>query len=247
MPYSLTLPADDPARSAAGAGRATARSSSCRSPTRRRSRAPRRGSSRKLHAVDGVDRRRLEAEVASSGSRPRAAARPGRPASAAAGCAARGRSDAAAAAAASGSSAGPTSSSASGSGVTGVALIGVPASRVEDVVERAADEREREDDEDDADPGRHEVPPRAEARRADLPGRLEDLAPRRLERVAEADERQRRLGQDRAGEHQHGVGDDQVHDVRQDVAAHDVAAAGADRPGPGRRTPAPSATASASG
>ena len=49
-------------------------------------------------------------------------------------------------------------------------------------------------------------------------GGVEDLAPRRLERVAETDERERRLGQDGAGEDQHGVGDDQVDDVRQDVA-----------------------------
>ena len=43
---------------------------------------------------------------------------------------------------------------------------------------------------------------------------------------------ERRLGQDGAGEHEHRVGDDQVDDVGQDVAAHDVAAAGADDAGP---------------
>ena len=71
-------------------------------------------------------------------------------------------------------------------------------SRIEEVVEGPADEGEREDDEDDADARRHEVPPRPEAGRPDLLGRIEQLAPRRLERIAEADERQRRLGQDGA-------------------------------------------------
>ena len=82
-------------------------------------------------------------------------------------------------------------------------------------------------DEDDARAGRDEVPPRAEARRADFPAESRICAPRRLERIAEADERQRRLGEDGAGEDEHGVGDDEVDDVRQDVAAHDVAAADA--------------------
>ena len=41
---------------------------------------------------------------------------------------------------------------------------------------------------------------------------------------------ERRLGQDRTGEDEHRVGDDEVDDVGQDVDAHDVAAAGADDP-----------------
>ena len=61
-----------------------------------------------------------------------------------------------------GSRAGPTSSSASGSGVTDGPFIGCPASRVEHLVERRP-EREREDDEHDACPGRHEIPPRTES------------------------------------------------------------------------------------
>ena len=101
-----------------------------------------------------------------------------------------------------------------------------PPLRVEDVVERAADEREGEDDEDDAGArrARSTTTRRGPARR---PSRAASRiwphdgwngSPRPMN-----DER--RLGQDRAGEDEHGVGDDEVDDVRQDVAAHDVAAA----------------------
>src|SRR4029079_2743979 len=127
--------------------------------------------------------------------------------------------------------------------------------RVQEVVEGTADHREGEDDEDDADPGWQEVPPRSEAGGAAGPSRLEERPPRRLEGIAEADEREERLRQDRAGEGQDRVRDDQVDDVRQDMPPHDVAAAGADDPGavderplsegeglraddPGRRRPA---------
>ena len=78
-------------------------------------------------------------------------------------------------------------------------------------------------------------------------GRVEDLAPRRRERVAEADERERRLGQDRAREDEDGVGDDEVDDVRQDVAPHDVRGRRADDPGPVDEHPLLHATASATG
>ena len=62
------------------------------------------------------------------------------------------------------------------------------------------------------------------ARRALLLGRVEHLPPRRLERVAEADERR---ASSRSGSRhaniEHGVGDDEAEDVGQDVATHDVA------------------------
>ena len=77
-------------------------------------------------------------------------------------------------------------------------------------------------------PGRHEVPPGAQSRRADLARRVEDLPPRRLERIAESDEGERRLGQDGTGEDEHRVGDDEVDHVGQHVDAHDVASPGAD-------------------
>ena len=107
-----------------------------------------------------------------------------------------------------------------------------PAPWVEHVVERAADEREGETTSTMQTPGgtkyHHAPRPGAPA----LARSVQQLAPRRLERIAKADERQRRLGQDRAGEHQHRVGDDQAQDVGQDVAAHDVARPGPDDPGP---------------
>ena len=56
-------------------------------------------------------------------------------------------------------------------------LIGEPPARVQQVVEGGAEQREREDHEDDAGTGRDEVPPRPEVRRADLLGGIEKLAP----------------------------------------------------------------------
>ena len=61
-----------------------------------------------------------------------------------------------------------------------------------------------------------------------LPLGVEQLSPRRLERIAKADEGQRRLGQDGPGEYQHRIGDDQIHHVRKDVASDDVQTARAD-------------------
>ena len=63
-------------------------------------------------------------------------------------------------------------------------------------------------------------------------GVVQDLAPRRRGRVAEADERERRLGEHRGRERQHRLRDDEVHDVGQDVPPHDPAGAGPDDPRP---------------
>ena len=113
-----------------------------------------------------------------------------------------------------------------------VSVIGDRQLRVEDRVEGVADERERQDDEDDAHARRGRVPPRAEAGCAGVLGEGQDLAPRRRQRVAQADERQGRLDEHRAGEHEDRVGDDEGHDVGQDVVAHHVPARGADDPRP---------------
>ena len=111
-------------------------------------------------------------------------------------------------------------------------VIGAARLRIEDVVERVPDEGEGQDHQDDADRGRRDVPPRPEARRAGRLGGVEDLAPRRLEGIAQADEREGRLGEDRPGEGEDRVGHDQVDHVGEDVAAHDVAGSAADDPGP---------------
>ena len=60
--------------------------------------------------------------------------------------------------------------------------------------------------------------------------RIEELAPRRRERVAQADEREAGLGEHRRGERDDRLRHDEVHDVREDVAPHDVARAAADHP-----------------
>src|SRR3954452_23101524 len=107
-----------------------------------------------------------------------------------------------------------------------------PRFRVEQVVERATDERERKYDEDDADAWRDIPPPGSESRSARLLRRPEDLTPRRCEGVAEPDERERRLGQDRAGEDEDRIRDDEPRHVGQDVDAHHPPWPRADDPRP---------------
>ena len=84
---------------------------------------------------------------------------------------------------------------------------------------------------DDPDAGGQVVPPGAAGDRAGLVRLLEHLAPRRRLRVAEAEERQRRLGEDGDRHGERRVGEDQRGHVGQHVPADDVAAAGAERPG----------------
>ena len=62
-----------------------------------------------------------------------------------------------------------------------------------------------------------------------LEGLVEHLAPGDVRRVAEAEERQRGLGEDHDRHGQRGVGEDQRRDVRQDVARHQVPVGGAER------------------
>ena len=174
----------------AGSGRATARSSSCRSPTRRRCPSASPWSSRKRHAVDRLDRPRSRSvkyvlqvldheqrrvRVGLLGERPLASAA-GDPAALerrlGEGLALQHLPDRAVLV---------------GDELLGLdvgrrpglqrgrdrrLVIGGPVARVEDVVERVADEREGQDDEDDADRRRHDVPPRPE------PGRARRPAPR---------------------------------------------------------------------
>ena len=69
----------------------------------------------------------------------------------------------------------------------------------------------------------------------DVEGVLEHRPPRDPRRVAEAEERQRRLGEDRDRDDQHRVGEDQRQRVGEDVRADDVGVAGARAPGRARR------------
>ena len=68
-----------------------------------------------------------------------------------------------------------------------------PQPRVEDLVERGADERERQDHDDHRHPRRHEPGPHAQGQRARLEGLLQDAAPGPGVPRPDAQERQRRL------------------------------------------------------
>ena len=78
-------------------------------------------------------------------------------------------------------------------------------------------QREPQHDRHDAQTGRHEVPPRAAADGAGHEREVQHRPPRDVDGVAQPQERERRLRQDAAGDHQHGVREDQRRDVRQDV------------------------------
>src|SRR5215472_15002384 len=66
--------------------------------------------------------------------------------------------------------------------------------RVERLVDGVAGEREREDDDHDAETRRDEVPPGPAADRAGGERGVEHCSPRDLDRIAETEERQRRFG-----------------------------------------------------
>ena len=79
------------------------------------------------------------------------------------------------------------------------ALISTPEARVEDLFERVAAHRERERDEHDAETGREVPPPRTERDGGVVERVLEHHTPRDAQRVAETEERERALGEDRDG------------------------------------------------
>ena len=98
----------------------------------------------------------------------------------------------------------------------------VPEPRVEDLLERLPHQREREHHQQDPEAGRHEVPPSLERHGAALECVVEHLAPGRVRRVAEPEERQGGLREDHDRHGERRVGQDQRRDVRQDVARHQV-------------------------
>ena len=102
---------------------------------------------------------------------------------------------------------------------------------IEHLVVGRADEGEGEHDEDDRDARRQQVPPGRQTGRAVHPGVVQHGAPAEVERVAEAEERERRLREDGDGHDEHEVGEDERHHVGQHVLGHDVPVARADRLG----------------
>ena len=83
-----------------------------------------------------------------------------------------------------------------------------------------------------AEPGRDHVPPGAGARCARAERVLEHRSPGDLGRIAEAEEGQGGLREDRHGDDQHRVGEDQRQRVGEDVGLDDVGVSGSQRPGP---------------
>ena len=81
-----------------------------------------------------------------------------------------------------------------------------------------------------ATPGRHDRPPGARADRGPLEGVLDHLPERDPARVAEAEEGERRLVEDRDRDRQHRVRDQERRDLRQHVAEDDPQVPGAERP-----------------
>src|SRR5687767_5539914 len=94
-------------------------------------------------------------------------------------------------------------------------------SRIQDLVQRVTAHNETENYEHYAHAGLDEVPPRTQRDRAALERGLEHRPPGDVEGIAEAEERERRLGKDRHRNDQDGVGEDEGKDVRQNVPANE--------------------------
>src|SRR5438094_7472901 len=103
---------------------------------------------------------------------------------------------------------------------TGRVSAGTSEAGVERVAERVAEEVEREDGGEDGD-ARPDAHPPLEVREVAL--RVVDvLAPRRIGRLGtEAEEGERRLGEDRERRRERRLHDERVREVREDVAEHD--------------------------
>ena len=77
--------------------------------------------------------------------------------------------------------------------------------RVERVLDRRAEHRQADDDDRDRDPRRHDRPPGADADRVARESVLDQEAPRDRARIAQPEERDRGLGEDRVGDHDQAV------------------------------------------
>ena len=101
------------------------------------------------------------------------------------------------------------------------------------VLERGAEQGRAEHDPHDREAGWQQCPPRAGAHRAAVEGEVQHLAPADPERVAEPDEGERRLLEDREADDEDGVGEHERHDLRDDVPPQDVEVRGANGAGAG--------------
>ena len=99
--------------------------------------------------------------------------------------------------------------------------------RHEDLFVAAADEEARHHDQDDADAGRHEPGVLAARQRLRGEGVLQHVAPRHAVRIAEAQEADARLGDDRPADGDGGIDEAERQDVGRDVHEQDAPGAGA--------------------
>src|SRR3990172_5802718 len=128
----------------------------------------------------------------------------------------------------------PVSRTVAASALTNRVLIQTSSSpaqpRVDDLVYGVAAERKAQNDQSYTQPREQQPPPGADRDRSVGEGVVENATPRHPCRVAEPEQRKRRLRQDRERNGEDRVREDDGEHVRQDVPGHQVPVAGAECP-----------------